>query len=162
MINNIKFDNETYTDNDSTVYDSNSDTCIISEDESIFHRKKYNMVLCEIFNPSVHGCDSRSDPSVKGHYLVHSKFNFANWKKINKIIPEYKKHLKKDIIPNNRFNTHPFIRNYKKIISNKKCIKPEIAEVIYLSGDECVAILKTVWIRIFIRICKKKINSNRD
>ena len=53
-------------------------------------------------------------------------------------------------------NYHPFIRNYKNIISNTNYIKPEIAEIFYLSGDECISILKTFWIRIFVRNCKNK------
>ena len=116
---------------------------------------KYNIVLCEIFNPLTHGLDCDSDPEIIGHYLVHSKFDNINWIEINDIKKEYKKHINRNILKQ-KMNYHPFIRNYKNIISNTNYIKPEIAEIFYLSGDECISILKTFWIRIFVRNCKNK------
>ena len=51
---------------------------------------------------------------------------------------------------------HPIIRNYFNIVSDvNNYIKPEIAQKIYLSGDECVAILKTFWLRIIQRAWKR-------
>ena len=51
---------------------------------------------------------------------------------------------------------HPIIRNYFNIVSNvNNHIKLEIAQKIYLLGDECVAILKTFWIRLIQRKWKK-------
>ena len=53
--------------------------------------------------------------------------------------------------------THPFIRNYNKIINSLNYIKPEIMKVLLLSTGETVAILKTFWIRIFQRTWRSKI-----
>lgn len=50
---------------------------------------------------------------------------------------------------------HPYIRNYKFIISRPNYIKPEIAQCYELPTLERVAILKTIWIRIIQRKWKK-------
>ena len=115
------------------------------------------IVLCEIFNPTTHGVDENSDPYITGHHLVHSQYDIDNWDELIHVITHYKKHILQNS-RNPNLNKHPIIRNYKNIITHKKYIKPEIAEIIYLSGKECIAILKTFWLRIFQRICKKKLN----
>ena len=56
---------------------------------------------------------------------------------------------------NNSMKTQSIIRNYKQIIAQQKYIQLHIAKVIYLSGSECVAILKTFWIKIIQRTWKK-------
>ena len=56
---------------------------------------------------------------------------------------------------NNNMKTHSIIRNYKQIIAQQNYIQLHIAKVIYLSGLECVAILKTFWIKIIQRTWKK-------
>jgi len=144
-------DTENETDCESSICESDIDVNEIVSNNN----NKYNIVLCEIFNPSSHGFDNNSDPNIQGHHLVHTKFKKINWQTINGIIPNYKKHLLKNS-ENNGLNIHPLIRNYKTIISNNSYIKPEIAKVIYLSGGECVAILKTVWIRILQRTWRRK------
>jgi len=158
--------NNCSTDDESTIYESGTEYESSSDSDSRYRSessecviKKYNMVLCEIFNPVVHGMDNESDPAIQGHLLVNTKFNIINWREINNIKQEYKNYMNSRIISNNKLNKHPLIRNYKNIISTPNYIKPEIAEVIYLQGNECVAILKTFWIRIFLRICKKKIHN---
>jgi hypothetical protein len=47
---------------------------------------------------------------------------------------------------------HPLVRNYRKIV--KECLRFEIALCITLSGGECIAIIKTFWIKIIIRTFK--------
>jgi hypothetical protein len=37
------------------------------------------------------------------------------------------------------------------IISSKKYLQPEIAKCIYLENQECVAIIKTIWIKLIQR-----------
>ena len=56
---------------------------------------------------------------------------------------------------NNSMKNHSIIRNYKQIITQQNYIQLHIAKVIYLSGSECVAILKTFWIKIIQRTWKK-------
>lgn len=159
--NNISSYNYYSTDSDSgsgtESTDNKSDTESDTESDINQSFTKYNIVLCEIFNPLIHGIDCDSDPEIIGHYLVHSKFDIINWTEINDIKSEYKKHVNRNILKQ-KMNNHPLIRNYKNIISKANYIKPEIAEIFYLSGDECISILKTFWIRIFVRICKNKMS----
>lgn len=125
---------------------------------------KFNMVLCELFNPRIHGVDNSSDPNINGHYLVHSRYH--NYQMIDSdagtyfddddytiydLIPCFKAYIRQ----RGRVGPHDFIRNYKKIVLNKNYIKPEIAHCICLSGGECVAILKTFWLRIIQRAWKR-------
>lgn len=56
---------------------------------------------------------------------------------------------------NNIVKNHSIIRNYKQIIAQQNYIQLHIAKVIYLSGSECVAILKTFWLKIIQRTWKK-------
>ena len=49
---------------------------------------------------------------------------------------------------------HLFIRNYVNIINKPSYFQPQIAECIYI-GDECVAIIKTFWLKIVQRTWKK-------
>ena len=56
---------------------------------------------------------------------------------------------------NNMLKNHSIIRNYKQIVAQQNYIQLHIAKVIYLSGSECVAILKTFWIKIIQRTWKK-------
>jgi hypothetical protein len=156
-----------------------------SVDSSVMN-PRFQIVLCELYNPQIHGFDENSHPHISSHYLVHSRYKYTlpynilgeydndnrnnnnnnNYysdssddeeedSNIFEIIPEFKRHLRRDILPYNRLTTHPFIRNYKAIISNENYIKPEIAECLYLSGDEFVAILKTFWIRIVQRAWRR-------
>lgn len=147
-----------------------------NENEISEFRQRFKIVLCEIFNPFMHGIDNNSDPNILGHYLVHSKYDYIlppqllagydrdgeywdeEWFEENpdiyEVIPAFKYHFE-FVVLNNVFNKHPLIRNYKAIISNENYIKPEIAECFYLSGDECVAILKTFWLRIVQRTWKR-------
>lgn len=120
---------------------------------------KYNIVLCELYNKNIHGISS--NPIVEYSYLTIGRYKKINKNiyydsiKYNKYYNSYYRH------PNMR--RHAIYRNYKNIISNKNYIKPEIAECIYLPNThECIAILKTFWIRLIQRtwknIYKKRIS----
>ena len=50
---------------------------------------------------------------------------------------------------NHHLINHPLVRNYRKIV--KECLRFEIGLCITLSGGECIAIIKTFWIKIIIR-----------
>jgi len=52
---------------------------------------------------------------------------------------------------------HPLLRNYSNIIKSFYYIQPHIVECVYLPspGGECVAILKTFWLRIIQRTWKR-------
>ena len=112
---------------------------------------KYSLVVCELYNKNIHGLTEESDKNIQEHYLVMQTFNpeNINMKKINNVCKRYNRmycNLDASIIHN-----HPVIRNYPNIVTGNKYIQPQIAERIYLSGDECVAVIKTHWIRLIQR-----------
>ena len=134
--------------------DTDTDTDL-SENDSIVSTGKYNLVLCELHQTQIHGFDANeSDPNIFGHYLIISKLNPYDREKFQIIIEMYKrKYLY--LVSSLHLNNHPFIRNNYSIVSNNKYIQPQIDECIYLQGDESVAIIKTIWIKIIQRVWKK-------
>ena len=135
-----------------------------------------NLVACEIFNDKIYGFDSNNDPTVLGHYMVLQNFSESdtntesdtesetsysiNSESEYSIFDKTKPYLKIFKSQNNNIirrhlTLHPLIRNYKYIISRPNYIQLHIAKVIYLSGSECVAILKTFWIKLIQRTWKK-------
>ena len=114
---------------------------------------RYNIVLCELYNEGIHG--NCGESSVGTHYLVNCRYKCLNLGEIrtniNYIMHPYMIALwrrTKHIL------AHSIYRNYNNIISRQNYIKPEIAECIYLETHECVAILKTFWIRLIQRTWK--------
>ena len=141
-----------YIENDSdseldSSYDENEDynnSYYEPEEESI---TKFNIILCELYNKNIHGISSNS--IIKYNYLTISKYKIID----RTIYRDAKYH-------NNRYNNyrnkkHDIFKNYKNIISSNNYIKPEIAQCIYLSNEnECIAILKTFWLRLIQRTWK--------
>jgi len=127
--------------------------------------RKLKFVICELFNPSVHGYDETSSNDVLTHYISHYNYDYilfdiysndeSTISNINKLIKLMKNEIKRYRLLFNHLSNHPIIRNYKNIIQNENYIKIEIAECLYLSGGECVAILKTFWLRIIQRTWKR-------
>lgn len=140
---------------------------------------KFSFGLCELYNKKIHGyIPGVSDPNINGHYLViygsnSSSSNDSNDTEddvnINDMVDLYRREYTKLILEpqyqsqnNNTVSIqvhgfdHDLIRNYYNIVSNiNNYIKPEIFQKIYLSGTECCAVLKTVWIRIIQRAWKR-------
>lgn len=143
---------------------------------------KFNLALCEIHNPRVHG-NGKANRLRDTHYWVYKKYvSFHSLKKekdndeeesdddeedeeeeqeeeeesIFKTIERYKKHIRDNIVPRKALCVHPFIRNFKNIISNDTTyIQPQIVECFYTADQTCLAILKTYWIRIVQRTWKR-------
>jgi len=109
------------------------------------------LVLCEIFNSKKYGIDENSDESIDNHYIVIYSYKYKGIKTFSVIKKDIKFIKKDEIIMYEPF--HPYIRNYNHI--NKNILNIQIAEKIILKGGECVAILKTFWIRIIQRTWKK-------
>ena len=136
-----------------------------SENNNIEHefsnKGKYNLVLCELFQPNMHGfVKFQSDPTVIGHYLVISTLDPTDEEDVNDMVQLHsEKYLYLNQYCNHR--RHPTIRNYRHIVSSENYIQPQIAECIYLKGDEYVAIIKTFWIKIIQRAWKK-VYKNRE
>lgn len=130
----------------------------------------YDLVVCEIFNKYIHGYDELSYRVVKGHYLCmhicrnRSLFESRDYNEDDTAI-DYECHILDVVDMHSAYylsyaaahpnKCHPFIRKYKHIISRNDYIQPHIAEVIYLPSGECVAIIKTFWLRIIQRAWKR-------
>lgn len=135
-----------------TQYDTSSD--IDSDETGSVHSAdelievppipSYKLVLPQIYNSTIHG-----NPYCDGHYLVHRTLKNTNY---------YNPTNVRDmqfINNHDRLFMHAFIRNYSRIIGTVGFAQPQIAECMYLSGGEYVAILKTFYIRIIQRAWKK-------
>jgi hypothetical protein len=115
---------------------------------------KYNIILCELYNETIHGPSDNN--AVNSGYLVLYRFKKFN---MNNIIPYSLSYLSKmhyilnDALIDNNANAlqHHTIRNYEKLYLK---IQPEIAECHYLSGGELMAVKKTIWIKLIQRTWK--------
>jgi hypothetical protein len=152
--NEYTYGDDNEYDDDDREYDDESDL----DDYDIYHPEepsptRYNIVLCELHNPKIHGLDPASN--VSSHYLVDCRFKRLNMKIINVnasiITHVYSRLLNRG---DARTNNHPIYKNYTNIVARNTYIKPEIAECMYLETHECVAILKTCWIRLIQRTWK--------
>jgi hypothetical protein len=120
--------------------------------ESAENLEEYGLklVACEIHNPYIHGETNTSSLGINGHFLCLYTLTYKEF-----IESETLKHTE-----NVNYITkckHPLIRNYSSIGTRRF----EIAQLVTLPGDECVCILKTVWIRIFQRHIKKWIQNKQ-
>jgi hypothetical protein len=147
-------------------------------------KSKYNLLLCELHNPFIHGKTQDSAPNIETHYLVYNKYEpdigvslieydfedmeYEESTAISIALDAEFLNTRYSIFMSNflelRINhpeitqpviKHPVIRNYDNIIKNKNYIKPEIGECILLPSQEMVVILKTFWIRIIQKAWKK-------
>ena len=112
---------------------------------------KNNLVLCEIFHPHKYGKDESSDKNIDNHFIILKSYIYKGIKSfsiIDKDIKILKRHYIIMYEP-----SHPYIRNYNHI--NKNILNIQIAEKVILKGGECVAIIKTFWIKIIQRTWKK-------
>jgi hypothetical protein len=135
----IDSDTDTTTETDSeyfSEYDVDDD--YDEQDNSIFYEPeensetRFNIVLCELYNQSL---EIESEKSID-IYLVHYRFKKLNIHLIETLRNQYE-------------DTYAFIG-------------PEIAECIYLETQECVAILKTFWIKLIQRTWKNIFKKRND
>lgn len=138
--------------------------------------KKFNLIICEIHHPYIHGKTDESDSNIESHYLVVGRFDGTTEMTLydGDDEVEYDDHFDLSIINindtiegftsyyyqaqhilNGRLPQHPSIRNFANIVTRAGYIRPEIAECIELPTMETIAILKTFWIRIIQRTWKK-------
>lgn len=91
---------------------------------------RYRLVLTQQFQENIHGKDDESSTDIEQHFICHYIFNKCeNFKKVSK-----------------RFNRKYNVQGL------------QIAQIEYLrKGGECVAIIKTFWLKLFIKIVAKKI-----
>ena len=162
--NNNDNNNDNHDDSEtrSTVSISsyNTDYTIDNVNNNIFTvNSKYKILIPEIFNKSIHGFTSESDPNIFGQFMVIEYFTYKSnmfisdlFYNANNTCKFYKKCYYDKKCKNLK---DEYIRNYNNIIKRSNYIKPEIGEIRYLRGDECVCIIKTFWIKIIQRAWKK-------
>ena len=147
-------------------------------------RKNY-LMLCELYHPKLHGFNEKSDPNIFGHHMVaYIKDNEMSdneseyssdydsdyytdedneWILDKVIIQTYQNKYKRILKNSQQFNInleHKLIRNYINIVTKDNYITPQIGQRIYLSGNECVAIIKTMWLKIVQR-CWRRVYKTR-
>lgn len=122
--------------------------------------KKNILLIPEIYNKYFHGKTMDSDPNIDGQFLVLQTFNiqpensiFEFFKYINNLCKFYKKYYKKNYYNSNV--SHNLLRNYHNIIKHPSYLNLQIGQIYYLTGDECVCVIKTIWLKIIQRAWKK-------
>ena len=145
---------------------------------------KNYLMLCELYHPKLHGFNEKSDPNIFGHHMVaYIKDNEMSDNEseysdddsyystdedddmvLDKVIIQTYQNKYNTLIENSlKFNInleHKIVRNYINIVTKDNYITPQIGQRIYLSGDECVAIIKTMWLKIVQR-CWKRVYKTR-
>jgi hypothetical protein len=137
------------------------------------NRRRFDLVLCELFNKHIHGGNNNIIEPIDGHYLIIDRFDGSTGSlfiedddysdsesddnddsDINTIAIDCNAFYNTE--NNNQLKKpHKIIRNYKNIIARSDYIKPEIAECLTLESQHSVAIIKTIWIKIIQRKWKK-------
>ena len=136
-------------DDDSVIYDA--------EQES---PTRYDIILCELYNERLHG--ETNDLKIKSSYLVYCRFKKLDMEYIEDYTDDFNAHYLELINNNdNAIINHSVFKNYKNIILHQPYIKPEIAECLYLENQECIAILKTHWLRLVQRRWKNIIKERK-
>jgi len=151
-----RYNNEyTYEYEDSDCEDND-----IYEPEEI-SATRFNIVLCELHNEMLHGLENNS--AIQYHYLVSARFKNLNTECINDCAELWKDQYRRLATSQiEQRKTHRIYKNYASIISKTNYIKPELAECVYLETHECVAVLKTVWIKLIQRKWRNIVHARRE
>tara|TARA_B100001093_G_scaffold483351_1_gene515776 strand:+ start:4159 stop:4611 length:453 start_codon:yes stop_codon:yes gene_type:complete len=121
--------------------------------------KKFNICICELFHPLLHGLTSNSSLNIQSHYLIHMEISIDDFwnKNYEGYLEDLLEYYYHNFGHNNRETIiyHPIIRNYQHILDNIDYLNIDIVEIIELPGNEQVACIKTVWLKILQRKWKK-------
>ena len=123
----------------------------------------YQLAICEMFNPIIHGHDENSSPNINSHFLVYTIIDLPDFY-TNAYLSEesslrrYMRAIK--ILHGSLIPEHPTIRNYDRVVD--KYMRLEIIQTDVLPGQEEVAYLKTFWLRIIQRRWKKIYKARKD
>lgn len=109
----------------------------------------YQLALCEMFCPSIHGMDNNSSPDIVNHFLVNTTIDLNEF--YDNSYKEDEEHIQ---------------RNWRKQNMNKynqQNIRLEIVRMVQLTpGGEYVAYFKTFWLRIVQRCWKKVFKARKN
>ena len=131
----------------------------------------YVLGICELFNENIHGFISgNSSPSIYYHYFMRNDFGiqdfYQNITMIYHTCKRFNKYYKNNIYFNLHLCYNHPIKNYQRMIQSDhsyRYIKPEIIKRVILPfGGECVAIIKTVWLRLIQRTWKKIYSQQKE
>lgn len=143
-------------------YDENDD--FDEDDESVDEylpadSDKCYLALCELYNGKIHGSNNHF---INSQYLVVQRFSgnktlsqILNGGIVRQYLQEYRKLAQQ---PN---TCHSIIRNYKNIIARDDYMSPQIVKCSYLPDGECVAVIKTMWIKLIQRRWKSVFNKRQ-
>lgn len=121
-------------------------------------RTKFNIVICQLYNSKKDGIPD-ANSGVEYHFITNDRFKIYDIVFINYFAEGYHEYNVENIT---EITPHSIFRNYTNIVLRPDNIKPEIAECFYLSDGECVAILKTFWIKIIQRKWKNILAKRRE
>lgn len=123
--------------------------------------KAYQLAICEVFHPALHGQNETSTPNVNTHFLVYTLIDIDDFYSKAYLSEEnsIRRYHRAIHIMNESLN-HPTIRNYRRV--SNKYIRLEIIQTDVLTGQEEVAYLKTFWLRIVQRRWKKIYQARKD
>ena len=114
----------------------------------------YQLAICEVYHPILHGQTETSSPQINNHFLVYTTIELSDFYSGAYLYEEHSlRRYRKAVRLLHGSIDHPTIRNYAKV--EKKYIRLEIIQADVLSGDEEVAYLKTFWLRLAQRRWKK-------
>jgi len=142
-------------------YDENDD--FDEDDESVDEylpadSGKCYLALCELYNGKIHGSNNYF---VNSQYLVIQRFsgNEILSQMLNGIAKQYSQIYRRLAQQSNI--SHSIVRNYKNIIAREDYISPQIVKCSYLPDGECVAVIKTMWIKLIQRRWRSVFNERQ-
>jgi hypothetical protein len=150
-----------YSDDDGTSNGNGDDIYTYEANYQINNCLNKNVLLIpEIYNRYFHGKTIDSDPNIEGQFLVLQSF-YLNpssrmsdfFKYVNNLCKFYKKYYEKNYYDSSL--SHKLLRNYNDIIKNPNYLNLQIGKIYYLKGDECVCVIKTVWLKVIQRTWKR-------
>lgn len=147
-IDNVSNTNtNTNSDYDDEDEDDDYEDIVYEPEEPCANR--YCIALCELYNDRIHG------PGPLGHYLVNCRYKQLrmDW------IEETADFMNAGYLGLASYH-HDLFPNYKEIVISENYIKPEIVECIDKDGY-CLAIIKTIWIKIIQRIWRKVLEKRK-
>lgn len=112
---------------------------------------KFHIGICELYNEHIHGRTKDSNENIDAHYVVTNiikRSKFMNNGYLNNIT-NIKNNLNTITNLNNiNKNLNKIIINYDNIIKNTNYIKLDIFSIHILDTKECIAVIKTHFIRL--------------
>ncbi len=118
------------------------------------------LLIPEIYNQYFHGKTLDSDPNIEGQFLVLQSFYLNQssimsdfFKYANNLCKFYKKYYEKNYYDSSL--PHKLLRNYNNIIKTPNYLDLQIGKIHYLKGDECVCVIKTIWLKLIQRSWKR-------